>query len=607
MRVHGKDLKQIALPRVAILMNDDKSSEALSMANYLGKEKDGWSELRIPLSDFRGVKLEVSEQLKGIVFEQDKSDGQQHQLFLDQIDLRAEKEPALSAATKAQLISAKGFERHVDISWKPVTDPAICGTIIERSKDGTNFQAVGFKPYWMSRYADYCGEEFGTYHYRIRFLSYNDELSAYSESLSAKTRPLTDDELLDMVQEACSRYYYDGAESDSGMTLESVPGDPHMVAVGASGFGIYTLVVAASRSFIPREKVAEHLLKILSFLERADRFHGAMPHYYNGLSGKPKLFFGPDDDGGDLVETSFLMQGLLTARQFFDKDTAQEKLIREKITKLWEAVEWDWYKQTADSHFLYWHWSPTCGWKIHHPLIGWNETQITYLLGIASPKHPIAPEMYYSGFASLEKSAQEYRGNGAGKMYKNGEYYYGQRLDVGGFSGGPIFFTHYNFLGMNPHGLRDRYTDYFENSKAICEINLRYCQANPQKHQGYGESGWGLTASDGPWAYNPDEPRPEGDKGKLTPTGAIASMPYLPGPAISALKDYYRKYGSFLWGEYGFRDAFSLDDNWVNDLYMGLNQGPMVVMIENYRSGLPWKLFGSNPEIKKMRSRVFGE
>jgi hypothetical protein len=159
---------------------------------------------------------------------------------------------------------------------------------------------------------------------------------------------------------------------------------------------------------------------------------------------------------------------------------------------------------------------------------------------------------------------------------------------------------------MNPHGLHDRYTDYFENSKTIAEINLNYCRQNPGHHYGYGDDGWGLTASDGPWSYNPDEPRPECDKGKLTPTGAVASMPYLPQESIAALKNYYRNYGQFLWGEYGFRDAFSLDDHWVNDLYMGLNQGPIVIMIENYRSGLPWKLFGQNQEIQTMRTKVFG-
>lgn len=607
-QIYRNGVSNEALPQISLLTSDDKVSTSLSLDKYLAApDQDGWSQLRIPISDFRGIEVKVAEQVKGIVLEQGQIDGKDHQIYLDQIDLRPAKDVSLAASVKPENVSAKGFERHVDVSWKNVKNDSIQGTIIERSSDGVHFTPVGFAPNWISRYADWVGLPPAKYSYRVRFIGYDDQRSPYSAPCSASTRILSDDELLDMVQEACARYYYEGPEENSGLALESVPGDPHMIATGASGFGIMSLVVAAHRGYIPREQVAERMLKILAFLQRQDHFHGAMAHYYDGSSGHQQIFFGPDDDGGDLVETSFIMQGLLTARQFFDQENdPREKRIREQISKLWENVEWNWYRQTPDSHYLYWHWSPDVGWKINHRLIGWNETMITYLLSIASPTHPIPAEMYYSGYASQEKLAQEYRGNAAGKMYSNGDTYYGKKLWVGGFSGGPIFFTHYNFMGLDPHGLRDRYTDYFENSKSIVEINLRYCQANPQHHFGYGSDGWGLTASDDPWAYNPDEARPEGDKGKLTPTGAIASMPYLPAPAMAALKNYYRNYGSFLWGPYGFRDAFSLDSHWVNDLYMGLNQGPMVVMIENYRSGTPWKLFGSIPEIKRMRKIVFG-
>lgn len=607
LQLHCGSVPAESLPKIAILSNDNKTSTFVSLSAFKKTaDNDDWSQVTIPLTEFHGLKLEVAEQLRGVVLEQDKSDGIEHTIYLDQVRLAPDKDKALNRSLRAELLSAKGFERHIDISWKAVKDESVAGTIIERSSAGSKFTPVGFKPRFMSRFADYLGPDAGKQDYRICFLGYNGERSDYSNIRSASTRAMSDDELLDMVQEACSRYYFDGAEEFSGMALESIPGDPHMIACGASGFGLMSLLVAAKRGFISRNDAVDRFEKILDFLRRADRFHGAMPHYYDGTSGHPKLFFGPDDNGGDLVETSFLMQGLLTARQYFDGTNPREKRIREQITQLWEAVEWDWYKMKADSHYLYWHWSPDKAFKIQHPLIGWNETMITYMLAIASPKHAIAPSMYYSGFASQEKAAQEYRGNAEGKMYVNGESYYGKKLAVGGFSGGPIFFTHYNFLGMDPHGLRDRYTDYFENSKAIAEINRRYCQANPKHHQGYGDDGWGLSASDGPWGYNPDEPRPEGDKGKLTPTGAIASMPYLPEAAMETIKSYYRNYGSFLWGEYGFRDAFSLDEHWVNDLYMGLNQGPMVVMIENYRTGAPWKLFGSNPEIVKMRRKLFG-
>lgn len=611
LRLQIKAGKDKSLPKVALEGEKKQVSSFLNLDKYLSAENaEGWSNVQVPLKDFAGLEIKTAEQVKAVVFAQGEADGNEHSIYIDHIELRPDSEQALKSGLKPQLTAAKPFERHIDLSWRDLNDDSIAGTIIERSADGVHFVPVGYRAKYLSRYADFLPElspeeSLRANHYRICYLGYDGSRSAYSNTLGASTKAASDDELLNMVQEACFRYYFDGAESESGMALESIPGDPHMVATGASGFGIMSLVVGAQRGFAPREQIAARLLKILSFLNRADRFHGVFSHYYDGRTGHPFLFFGPDDNGGDLVETSFLMQGLLTARSFFDGKEPREAEIRAKITKLWEEVEWDWYKQKADSNYLYWHWSPDKGWKINHRLIGWNESLITYCLAIASPKHAVSPKMYYSGFASQERLAQEYRGDSDGKMYSNGKYYYGKKLDVGGFSGGPIFFTHYNFLGLDPHGLRDRYTEYFENSKAIAEINLRYCQANPAHHQGYGDTGWGLTASDAPWAYNPDEPRAEGDKGKLTPTGSIASMPYLPDEAMAALKKYYRAYGSFLWGEYGFRDAFSFDDHWVNNLYMGLNQGPMAVMIENYRSGLLWKLFGANPEIQRMRARVF--
>jgi hypothetical protein len=172
------------------------------------------------------------------------------------------------------------------------------------------------------------------------------------------------------------------------------------------------------------------------------------------------------------------------------------------------------------------------------------------------------------------------------------------KLDVGVSNGGPLFFTHYSYMGYDPHLITDKYTNYFVNNQNIAKINYNYCVSNPKSYKGYGEAGWGLTASDGPFDYSADEPVLWQDKGKLTPTGAISSFPYTPDESMKVLKNYYYNYGKFLWGEYGFKDAFDLTHNWCSEIYMGLNQAPMTVMIENYRTGLIWKLFMQNPEIQ---------
>ena len=317
------------------------------------------------------------------------------------------------------------------------------------------------------------------------------------------------------------------------------------------------------------------------------------------------------DNGADMVETSFLFQGLLTARQYFDKNSDDEKYIRNTITKLWKNIEWDWFKKTKDSKYLYWHWSPDQEWVINHNLIGWNETMITYLLAIASPTHGIGKDMYYSGWASQEKLAQDYRADWGqtrdGAMYSNGNTYFGVKLDVGVSNGGPLFFIHYSYLGLDPHKIKDKYVseNYFENFRNIALINYRYCVENPKKNIGYGADNWGLTASDGPWGYRAAEPVDHQDVGTMAPTGALASFPYLPEQSMAALKNYYRNYGSFLWGEYGFRDAFNLNENWCANIYMGLNQAPVTVMIENYRTGLIWNLFMKDPDVQRMVKEVF--
>jgi exo beta-1,2-glucooligosaccharide sophorohydrolase (non-reducing end) len=314
------------------------------------------------------------------------------------------------------------------------------------------------------------------------------------------------------------------------------------------------------------------------------------------------------DDGGDLVETAFLMQGLLAARQYFDGPSAPEHDLFTRISRLWETVEWDWYRRSADNDALLWHWSPQWSWHINHRITGFNEAMIVYLLAIASPTHAVPAELYYSGWANQTDVGARYRfgwsGTHVGDHYINGHSYYGIKLDVGVGSGGPLFFTHYSYMGFDPRGMRDRFTDYFENNQNLARINLAYCINNPGHYKGYGKDFWGLTASDGPGGYLPHEPNPRMDDGTMTFTGSLSSFPYTPEASMTALKHYYRDLGDRVWGVYGPRDAINLGENWVSPIFMGLNQAPIVVMVENYRTGLVWKSFMSNPEIKPMLDKI---
>lgn len=596
------------LPEIGVVMKNNTASYVPMEKFITGYKRNEWLKVEIPLDRFM-VNLTGKNSIDTLSLRQYSRDGKEHLIFIDQVELINDNNPKLT--TKPNLLSAKGFEKHVDLTWEKVSDTAVKYIKIYRSTDNDNFHPVGIQSPFLSRFADFTDTAEKKFYYKLAFLDRNYNESDYSNTLDAATKILSDEQLLDMVQEAHFRYYWEGAETNSGLALENIHGRRQMIATGASGFGIMTLLVGAERKFITRQQLVERFLKITAFLEKADKFHGAFPHFLNGATGKTEAFFGPKDNGADLVETSFLFQGLLAAQQYFNESIAEEKIIIDRIEKLWNAVEWNWFMKDKNSKFLFWHWSPDQAWVINHKLIGWNETMITYFLSISSPTHAIPASLYYSGWASQSKEAQQYRSSWGqtmdGSMYTNGKSYFGIPLKVGVSNGGPLFFVHYSFLALDPREFTDAYTNYYENNKNIALINYRYCIENPEKHKGYGANAWGLTASDGLWSYQADEPVERQDHGKITPTGALASFPYTPKESMSALKNYYRNFGKFSWGEYGFYDAFNLDENWRSEIFMGLNQGPIAVMIENYRTNLIWKLFMKNKDVREGLKKISAE
>ncbi len=598
------------LPEIA-LENEGALSDFQKMENFIEDFQDQkWIQVKIPIQSF-GIEAIQSPKISGVQFRQAESSFGSHEIYIDQVELLSSGN-ITETISGIELSSARAFERHVELTWPKVDPDKVKYVKIYRSQNNSNYEPVGVQnTQYFSRYTDFTGKPDETYQYKVSVISHDYSESALSESKEVSTKTMTDEELLTMVQEASFNYYWDGAEISSGLALENIPGRKDMVASGASGFGLMALIVGVERDFISREQFVERMEKVIAFLERADRFHGAYSHFIDGPSGKVEPFFGNKDNGADLVETSFLMQGLLTVKQYLSKEDPREKNLRDRITAIWDGVEWNWFVQENSSDYLTWHWSPDQEWVIDHQLIGWNETMITYFLAIASSTHGVDAKMYYSGWAGQEEKAQNYRSNWgegpAGSMYTNEETYFGIPLKVGVGVGGPLFFTHYSYLGLDPHKMEDKYVNYFENNQDIVLINYRYTLENPGSYEGYGSNSWGLTASDGPEGYKAREAKPSQDDGTIAPTGAIASFPYTPEKSMDALKHFYRKNGNFLWGEYGFRDAFNLSEDWVAKIYMGLNQAPMTVMIENHRSDLLWDLFMNNEEvqeaIKKIKSK----
>lgn len=399
---------------------------------------------------------------------------------------------------------------------------------------------------------------------------------------SDKFPRISDNDLLDKVQQQTFKYFWDYGHPISGLARERSNATPETVTSGGSGFGIMAIPVAISRNFITRAAGLQRMQTIVSFLKTtAQKFHGAFPHWLNGTTGVV-IPFSQSDNGADLVETSYLMMGLLTARQYFNGVDAAETTLRNDITALWNGVEWSWFRQN-NQNVLYWHWSLNYGWQMNHKIQGWNECLITYIMAASSTTFGIPQVVYKEGFAR----------NGA---MQNGGNYYGYPLPLGPAYGGPLFFAHYSFLGVNPNGLTDIYANYQTQVTNHTKINYEYCKANPKGYLGYSDSCWGLTASDIQNNYAASSPT--NDLSYIAPTAALSSFPYTPVESMKALKFFYYVLGDKLWGEYGFKDAFSLQNPWFADSYLAIDQGPIIVMIENHRSNLLWNLFTSCPEVK---------
>lgn len=551
-------------------------------------EKNNWQRVSVPL-DAPAFNTGTADlkQIKAIYFGQGNADGAIRTIYLDEIRVISISDTDHTAPAIPEGLAADTQSVRINLTWNRSNEPALGGYRIYRA-DSAGFNIIGVNTKNDTTFSDYVGVPPKTHTYSITAYDEKGNESGLSNPVSASTTSLPDSVLLDMVQRQTFKYFWDYAHPTSGLARERF-GSNDVVTIGGSGFGVMSLIVGVERSFITRAEAVQRMLKILNFLSiKADRFHGVFPHWLHGYTGKV-IPFSDKDNGGDLVETAFMIQGLLTARQYFSQDNEDEKKIRDMITTIWESVEWDWYRKD-NGNFLYWHWSPNYGWDMNFRLQGPNETMIAYLLAIASPTHSIPASLYHTGWASNPN-------------YKNGKSFYGIPLYVGWDNGGPLFFAHYSFLGFDPRNKRDAYTNYFINNRNHSLIQHAYSSRNPKSFPGYDADTWGLTASDDPLVgYLAHEIN--NDNGTIAPTAALASMPYTPRESMDALKSFYYEYGSRLWGPYGFKDAFNIKQNWFASSYLAIDQGPIIVMIENYRSQLLWKNFMANPEIQPMLDAI---
>lgn len=592
--IAAKSLPDIALRDNAGGFTGRKPLSAFTQDLPAGK----WVRVHIPFARMASESVHAFQprRLSFVILSQGATDDAEHTLLLD--DIRIENAAAQRAPAPATPgnVHATGYERHVDVRWDPVSNPAVAQYVIYRSTHGGPFVPVGTQRPDTYRYEDFVGDAHWSGAYKVSARTSAHAESTLSRAVNAATHPMSDEQLLDMVQEASFRFYWDGAEPHSGMALESRPGNDDIVAVGGSGFGVMSMIVGAERGFEPRAAIVHRLLHITEFLAHADRFHGVWPHFLSGSTGKVLPNFGIYDDGADLVESSFLMEGLLAARGYFQGDDPAEKQLREQITVLWKAMEWDWFRATPNRDALYWHWSPNYGFHIANRLQGWNEVMITYLLAVASPTHAVPASVYSTGYTAEGNPAHPY-GKGMTAFGIHIPMTYSQG------TAGPLFFTHYSFMGYDPRGVRDKYANYFVNNRDESLIQQKYAIENPKHFKGYGADSWGYSAVTGPRGYREYKTGPE-DDGTIAPTASVSAYAYTPQESLQAIRHFYRDLGAQTWDVYGFRNAWNETEDWYAPDELGLNQGPQAVMIENGRTGVVWRSFMSNPEMRPMQKAL---
>lgn len=560
-------------------------SRKYSLANYTSAlPAQTWTQVKIPLSVFFNDPNQTNinfSQTKAIIFGQNAADGVEHTLYIDEVRTYRSASTIPNPPTN---LRAVGYDSHVELRWQKPTGTGVGAYRLYRAVGNGNFEFVRSLSPDDTLAIDFV-RPLGT-NLALRYqLTAANEAGAESiptAAVQAQTYDMTDEQLLTMVQEYTFRYFWDFAHPVSGLARERNTSED-VVTTGGSGFGVMAILVAIERGFITKAQGLQRLSKIVNFLSAANRFHGAFPHWMNGVTGQV-VPFSNLDNGGDIVETAFLMEGLLTVRQYFSGNSGEENDLRNKITALWEGVEWNWYRNN-NQNVIYWHWSPNFGFAINLPVRGFNETHMVYILALSSPTNSVPANLYQQGWA--------------GGNYVFGGFHYGLQLDVGPRFGGPLFFAHYSYLGFDPRFVRDQYTNYFVRNRNHALIHYAYAIDNPKHFVGYDAEGWGLTASDDPLVgYLAHEPG-NNDNGTISPTAALASMPYTPTESMLALKHFYRDLGARLWGPMGFYDAYNETLDWYATSYLAIDQGPIIGMIENYRTELLWKNFMANPEIQQ--------
>ena len=401
---------------------------------------------------------------------------------------------------------------------------------------------------------------------------------------AAAASALDDSTFLDLLQRSAINFFWQEANSSTGLIRDSSA--PHVPSSTASvGFGITALCIGIDRGWLPRENVRQRILTTYRTLWKTPQgreaqgrcgYKGLYYHFLN-MSTATREWNSELSD----IDTALLFAGILYGKEYFDGEHPDEVEIRALADSIYYRADWEWMRNYQPGLTL--EWTPERGFA-NGWWAGYNEMMIMYILGLGSPTHPL-PEITWKNWCSGYVWKAQY-----GYEYVNFAPLFGHQ------------FSHcwIDFRGIQDDYMRKKGIDYFENSRRATYAAQAYCIDNPKKWKGYGEFVWGITPSDGPNGYAArGAPPAENEDGTISPTAVGASIAFAPEICLPTLKYWYDTYRSLLWGAYGFRDAFNLQKNWWSSFVIGIDQGPIVIMIENYRSGKVWRTFMKNTDVRR--------
>ena len=406
-------------------------------------------------------------------------------------------------------------------------------------------------------------------------------LCALATGASAQTT----DALLDSIQHGAFNFFWKEANPANGLIKDrSAQNAPCSIA--SLGFGLSAICIGVDHGWVSREAARDRVLTALTTLWLSPQGGGE-----NGYAGEFGLFYHMLDMSTatrtwnselSTIDTALLLAGIIDARQYFDGTDSLETRVRSLADSIYYRMDWNLMRNYNPGILMAW--QPTTGFAGYGQWVGYCEASIMYLLALGSPTHPID----YDGWLTWTH----------GYSYATE---YGQSYVV--FP--PLFGHQYSQCWIDYRNIADDYMrahglTYFENSRRATLAQRSYSIANPGHHAGYSDSLWGITASDAPGGYSArGAPPAQDDDGTIAPTAPIGSIAFAPEVVIPVIHKMWDTYHDQLWTTYGFRDAFNLDQNWWDTDVIGIDEGPMIIMIENYRTQKVWNRFMQNPDVQR--------